>query len=170
MSGVLWRVKKIFSIHVVLTSFAQIILQIYSTLQVMLAAVVSYAASADFKSIASQLRCWKKDQISSLTSLPDLKRCYVQASQTVDEINECFGWSLSLILSCHFITVVNASFYLFDSDTPTLSEIFFFVFYFSNLLIICIAADSIRIQVRNLKTVQLIKLLPCITQTLLDQV
>ncbi len=152
-----------------------VFIQIYPSWTFIMFAIVSYASSTIFKSITLQLKCLNHQSTNDLrnVNLSHLKRFYVLACGTVDCIQDCFGWSLLLIIPYHFVAIINAAFYMFGQteEIVATSEILFFMFYLINLFIITSAADSIHIQVnRAISDGKFSKLTPTFWQTKSDGV
>ncbi|KAI9562852.1 hypothetical protein GHT06_010307 [Daphnia sinensis] len=133
-----------------LLAFSESLLQFYPAFGIVLFATVSYAASLSFQSITSMLNSSGRLQACNLSNsdVIVLKRYYVSACQTVDILNDCFGWLLLLVVPHLFIAKINVTFYWFGNpkETTSISGILFFVFQLVNLFIICISSDSIRVE------------------------
>lgn len=135
-------------------AFSSIIFQMYPVFALIMASTALYASSATFQSIALQLQSWHDQYWTNnyLTgaNLTTLKGYYVLACQTVDTVQACFGWSLLMVISYHFVTVINMTFYMFGQIQLcycTISDIVFFLFYFFNPFVVCSAAECVRVQV-----------------------
>lgn len=153
MAGIVPRFWKKTSLHIKLMTFSSVIFQIYPIFSLLLTSIALYSTSGAFQSITLKLQHWHEQYRANnyLTgaNLSTLKGYYVQACRTVDTVQVCFGWSLLMIISYHFVTVINMTFYLFGQlkNNYSVSDIVFFILYFANPFIICSAAECVRVQV-----------------------
>lgn len=131
-------------------AISEVLLQFYPIFGIVLFTTVSYAASLSFQSIMSKLNSEHLQACNlSNTDVFILKRYYVSACQTIDVINDCFGWLLLLVIPHLFVAKVNVTFYWFgnSNETTPIGGILFFIFHLVNLFVICIASDNIRFEV-----------------------
>lgn len=153
MIGVIQRLFKKSSFHIKLMSFLSVLLQIYPILTLIITSVAFYASSANFQSIAVQLKRWHEqyhsNEYPSGANLRTLKSYYIIACRTVDSVQKCFGWSLLMIISYHFVTIINSAFFMFGKfkQYPSISETVFFSFYIFNLFFISSATECVHEQV-----------------------
>lgn len=150
--GAIGRLFTDATIQIKLSGFVEVIFQVYPVLTLALVIHVSYALSETFHWLSLQLKGWNQSSVNnqSKIDLLTLKRHYILVCQAVDSFNDCFGWSLLLLISYHFVAVINASFYCIgvgNQTTPLPSEILFLIYYLTNIVIACSVVDRIRIQV-----------------------
>lgn len=137
-----------------LLTFSGAFLPLYPVFCIVLLSIVNYAASLAFQSIASKLNAsGDRQPCLSNTELGVLKSYYVSVCQTIDVINDCFGWLLLLIIPHLFVATITLTFYWFGNKPKPISGLMFFFFHHVNLFIVCIAADSVRIEVLAYLTV-----------------
>nr|CAH0111917.1 unnamed protein product [Daphnia galeata] len=136
------------SLTILFCSLLSVYSQIYLVTAIILFAVSSYASSMAYLSIRLNLNHIKNKTTDGnyYNCLLSLKRRHVIVCETVDHINNCFGYFLGVTLSFHFVAIVTASFYLFgnEKEPATILEIGFATTQICNLSLICYPADLIR--------------------------
>ena len=118
---------------------------VYPTTTLVLFGISSYITSNIFYSLKQDL---KTINISS-AQLRSWKHRHILATQLVNCLNNCFGWTL-LISTCYLLlAIINSSFYFFgDLDSDPL-EIVFAMMNIFHLSIMTFSSDNIRKQVRS---------------------
>lgn len=147
-----WRTFET-SFKIRLFSFLGGMFQIYPSLSVQLIAFISYTSSSLLQSTEYSLKSIKSLQPCEFDAIFLVwKQKYYLASHTVDSINECFGLSLLLLITNHFVAMITGAFYLFgqsNESTDAISVIGFLYcgVFLVNLFLICYVADEIRTKV-----------------------
>ena len=121
--------------------------QIYPITAVALFVVASYASSRAYQLIQMNLNLLRKQETNDkhFIRLLALKNYYALVCETVDDINDCFGWILIVSMPFHFVAFVTASFYLFSNqDGLSFMSITYFSMHVFHLLILCCVADLVR--------------------------
>jgi hypothetical protein len=140
------------SLTILFCSLLSVYSQIYLVTAIILFAVSSYASSMAYLSIRLDLNHLKNKTTDGnyYNCLLSLKRRHVIVCETVDHINNCFGYFLGVTLSFHYAAIVTVSFYLFgnEKEPATILEIVFATTQICNLSLICYPADLIRSKVR----------------------
>lgn len=115
---------------------------------VVLFVVVCYASSIAYQSILWDLNILKNQPMDKehYDHLSSLKRHHMLVCETIDHINDCFGWILGISLLFHFVSIITTSFYLFGNERKptTLLEQSFFISQILHTLLICYAPDMIH--------------------------
>lgn len=128
---------------------------VYPLTGLLLFTIHCYASSLAFESIHTdvkrneiQLMNGRNQDVSRLILL--LKEKHILACDTVDGINDSFGWQLLLSMTFYFVSIINSSFYVFGLDNHiTVLDVTFFLFVLVNLTVTCVAADCIQNKVRD---------------------
>ncbi|KAI9562853.1 hypothetical protein GHT06_010308 [Daphnia sinensis] len=125
--------------------------QVHPITAVLLFVVVSYASSNAYQTILWDLAALKNQPMNKqhYDRLTSLKRYHVLVCETIDHINNCFGWILGISLLFHFVSIVTTSFYLFGNERErgTLleyMELSFFISQILHVLLICYPPDLIQ--------------------------
>ena len=98
--------------------------------------------SCVFKSIQKQI-----SPDANFLLLLNAMRSYTVAYETVDAINNCFGWIFLTTTQFSFVGLINISFNLFGTSDFVLVDLILFFDHFIYLVAMCWTADSIRQQV-----------------------
>lgn len=123
---------------------------IYPMTGILLFCILSYVSSASFQYVQMEIKRHAIEKPSNVIRplVFLVKRHHIFATETVDYINYCSGWTLLLAILFSFVAIVNSSFYFFGLDgTVSLPDVVFGMYAILNLTVICCSADHIRIKV-----------------------
>jgi len=120
----------------------EILMTMHLLSSLMLFIFCGQVASFIFKSIQNKI--WP---CGNFIVLKKTMRHYIAACETVDAINNCFGWICLVTIQFSFIGFINVSFYLFGSNALVTTDLALFFTYVVFLVAICWTADDIRHQV-----------------------
>lgn len=108
-----------------------------------------YASSLAFEGIQKEIKRYEIELINDRNHdvsllLSVFKQKHIIACDTVDSINDTFGWMLLFSMTFFFVVVINASCAVFGRpDHTTVADISFLAFALVHLPLICFAADQI---------------------------
>lgn len=132
-------------------TLVSVLSQVYPITAVFLFVVTSYASANANQTILWDLNVLKNQPMDKehYNRLISLKKHHVLVCETIDHINNCFGWILGISLLFHFVSIITASFYLFGNERGrgTLlehMELSFFISQILHILLICYPPDLIQ--------------------------
>lgn len=134
------------STHRILISFTSTLMIVYPMSAILLFLILSHVSSISFQFCQLEIKRNAVDHKSDIRTLFfKVKRQHIFASDMVDCINHCLGWTLLLTIPFTFVAIVNCSFYVFGLDgTVSLPDVVFCIYAICNLTLICCFADDIR--------------------------
>ena len=133
-----------------------LIWQIYPMSSLALFVVIIYIPSSAYQLIQMDIRLLRKLEITDeqyYARLLALKNFHALVCETVENINDCFGWIFVFSIPFFFVAFITATFFLFGSEgglkeSPLIAA--HIIFLFSNCFhfwVVCCASDFIRYQV-----------------------
>ena len=123
--------------------------QIYHTTVLVLFSLTSYATASVFNKIHKEIESSPiRVSCVNFDCLIKWKHFHLLTCDTVDAINNCFGWSLCLSTPFLFIAIINEAFYIFGERVEmNLYEISFLLTYAIQISLICIPPYELHRQV-----------------------
>ena len=140
----------------IIFSWMSLIWQIYPMSSLALFVVIIYIPSSAYQLIQMDIRLLRKLEITDeqyYARLLALKNFHALVCETVENINDCFGWIFVFSILFFFVAFITATFFLFGSEgglkeSPLIAA--HIIFLFSNCFhfwVVCCASDFIRYQV-----------------------
>lgn len=120
----------------------EILMIVHLSTSLILFVFFGQVSSSIFQSIQMQI-----SPVCNSIALQKAKRSYIIACETVDALNNCFGWICLATIQFSFVGLINISFYLFGSNNLVLTDLAIFFTYLIILVTICWTADGVRHQV-----------------------
>ena len=141
----------------IIFSWLSVISQIYPVSSLALFVIISYIPYTTYQLIQMDVSLLKKREMSDgqyCDRLLALKNIHALVCETVENINDCFGWIFVFSIPFFIVTLITATFYLFvpesglnESHPLIAADIIFLFFHCFHFLVVCCAADFIRYKV-----------------------
>ncbi len=130
-----------------------IISQFYPVAALVLFVIVSYASSTGYRLIQTNLQ-WLSEQRRDeqyYSRLLNLKKYHAFVCETIEHVNDCFGWIFVFSIPFHFVVIITTSFFIFGRETEpiTIMETTLLVVHAFHLSVVCYAADMVCDQVKS---------------------
>ena len=142
------------SINRIVISLMSTAIQIYPITAIVLCNIICYVSAEIFDSIHNELNSLNEStntktvQTIHHSRLKMLERRYLLGCDTVDAINDCFGWTLLSSSSFIFVALINQSFNVFAViEQITLVAVSFLLSNVITLILVCFPAHRIQSKV-----------------------